>query len=282
MTPLRQKMIDAMLVRGFAERTQRSYLDAVTKLAMHYHRCPSRISKDDIQAFFLYLVKERRLAPASCRLYLNAIRFLYVNVLDKDDLIFRFDLPKRKQRIPELLTRDEVGAILNATTNLKWRTLLALCYGCGLRVSELAVLRVADIDSERHLLRVVQGKGHKDRSVIISASLLDHLRHYWRMFHPSQWLFYSTNVTQSYSISSIQRAFTHAKRTAGITKVGGIHSLRHAYATHQLAAGMPIHILKQQLGHKDIHTTLRYVHWVPNYREGSGIDLFAGLEVCHE
>jgi integrase/recombinase XerD len=282
MTPLRQKMIDAMLVRGFAQRTQHSYLDAVTKLAMYYHCCPSRISKDEIQAYFLYLVKERHLSAASCRLYLNAIRFLYVKVLGNDQLVFRFDVPKRKQKIPELLTHNEVADILKATANLKWRALLALCYGCGLRVSELAVLRVSDIDGERHLLRVTQGKGHKDRSVILSAYLLEYLQRYWRMFHPCQWLFYSTNVTQSYSISSIQRAFTHAKQVAGVNKIGGIHSLRHAYATHQLAAGMPIHILKQQLGHKDIHSTLRYVHWVPNYQEGKGIDLVAKLEVCDE
>ncbi|HHJ80653.1 MAG TPA: integrase, partial [Candidatus Tenderia electrophaga] len=101
MTALREKMIDAMLLRGFAQRTQQSYLYAVTKLAVYYHRCPSRISKEEIRAYFLYLVKERHLSPASCRLYLNAIRFLYVNVLGNDQLVFRFDVPKRKQRIPE-------------------------------------------------------------------------------------------------------------------------------------------------------------------------------------
>ncbi|MBL4622532.1 MAG: tyrosine-type recombinase/integrase [Immundisolibacteraceae bacterium] len=175
-----------------------------------------------------------------------------------------------------------MACILKATTNLKRRALLALCYGCGLRVSEVAVLRVSDIDSERHLLRVTQGKGHKDRSVIISAGLLEYLQRYWRMFRPCQWLFYSTDVSRSYSIGSVQRAFTQAKQTAGINKIGGIHSLRHAYATHQLAAGMPIHILKQQLGHKDIHSTLRYVHWVPSYQEGKGIDLIADLAVRDE
>jgi len=246
MTALRQKMIDGMLVRGFAQRTQRSYLDAVTKLAMYYHRCPSRISKDEIQAYFLYLVKERHLSPASCRLYLNAIRFLYVQVLGNDSLVFSVDVPKQKQRIPELLSRDDVARILKATTHLKRRALLALCYGCGLRVSEVATLRVADIDGERHLLRVTQGKGHKDRSVILSATLLTYLQRYWRMYRPCQWLFYSTDVSHSYCISSIQRTFTQAKKIAGINKIGGIHSLRHAYATHQLAAGMPIHMLKQQ------------------------------------
>ncbi len=282
MTPLRQKMIDAMLVRGFAQRTQHSYLDAVTKLALHYHRCPSRISKDEIQAYFLYLVKERHLSPASCRLYLNAIRFLYVKVLGNDQLVFTFDVPKRKQRIPELLTRDEVASILTAATNLKKRALLALCYGCGLRVSELTTLQVSDIDAERHLLCVTQGKGYKDRRVIISTGLLKYLRCYWQIFRPCQWLFYSTNVTQPYSIQSIQRTFTRAKQTAGINKIGGIHSLRHAYATHQLAAGMPIHILKQQLGHKNIHSTLRYVHWIPNYQAGMGVDLIADLAMADE
>ena len=282
MTPLRQKMLDAMVVRGFSERTQQSYLDAVIKLAQYYHRSPDHLSTDDIQAYFLYLVKERQLSPASCRLHLNGLRFFYLHVLHRGDTELTVHVPKRQQRIPELLTREEVAKVLSAEPREKQRMALTVCYGCGLRVSELAALRVTDIDGERRLLHVVKGKGNKDRNVILGEALLEQLRHYWLRYRPCQWLFYSVHAAQAYNITSLQRFFQTAKRRAGIGKVGGIHSLRHAYATHQLAAGMPLHILKQQLGHQDIHSTLRYVHWVPDYREGDGADLIADLEAHHD
>lgn len=231
MSQLRQAMIDAVLVRGFAVRTHRSYLSAVEGLSKYYHCSPKRLSSDEVQRYFLYLVKERHLAPASCRLSLNGIRFLYQEVLQRA-FEAKIQIPKRAQRITELLTRKEVGAILESCPNRKHKMLLTVCYGCGLRVSELLYLKVRDIDGERCLLRIEQGKG--------------------------------------------------AKRKTGVNKVGGIHSLRHAYATHQLAAGMEITKLQHQLGHQDVRTTLRYVHWVPNYQGGaSGTDLIAGLEVDH-
>jgi integrase/recombinase XerD len=270
MTPLRQKMVDAMQVRGFSVRTHRSYLSAVADLARYYHRSPDQLSGDELQAFFVYLAKER-LSGASCRLYLNAIRFFYLHVLGRDWFGVTLVVPKRAQRIPELLTRAEVGRIVAACANFKHRILLTTCYGCGLRVSEVVGLKVRHIDGERRLLRVEQGKGAKDRNVIMSETLLRLLRDYWRAVRPPQWLFPGRDFSTPLGITSVQKAFTAAKRQAGIDKVGGIHALRHAYATHQL------------LGHQDIHSTLRYVHWVPNYRQGAGAsaDLIAGLEVGH-
>ena len=156
MTQLRQAMIDAMLVRGFSTRTHRGYLDAVGGLARHYHRSPDQLTTEETQGYFLYLVKDRHLSPASCRLSLNGIRFLYQEVLHQA-FEAKVHLPKRPQRIPELLTRKEVAAILGACNNRKHRMMLTLCYGCGLRVSELLKLKVRDIDSERRLLRVDQG-----------------------------------------------------------------------------------------------------------------------------
>lgn len=282
MTPLRQKMIDAMQVRGFSVRTHQSYLSAVTALAKYYHRTPERLSIDEIQAYFQYLVKERGLSGASCRLYLNAIRFLYLQVLKQPTFDVPFQIPKKLQRIPELLTRDEVGRILSAVENFKHRMMLMTCYGCGLRVSELVALKVCHIDSERHLLRIEQGKGGKDRQVILSEALLQQLRQYWQRYHPGTWLFPNREAVSPLSITTAQKVFGKAKRTAQINKIGGIHSLRHAYATHQLEAGLPIHQLQHLLGHQNIHSTLHYVHWVPGYRAGeSGADLIAGLEVDH-
>jgi integrase len=274
-------MIDAMLVRGFAVRTQRSYLGAVEALARYYQRSPAQLSTDDIQQYFLYLVKDRHLAPATCRLFLNGIRFLYLEVLRRTFEV-KIHVPKRPQRIPELLTRQEVAAILAACVNRKHRMMLTVCYGCGLRVNELVHLQVRDIDGERGLLRIDLGKGAKDRLVEISSTLLLQLRHYWQLFRPYLWLFPGADPTQAIGVTSAQKSFKAAKGQVGVDKVGGIHSLRHAYATHQLAAGMPITKLQYQLGHKDIRTTMRYLHWVPNYAGGEdGTDLIAELGVDH-
>ncbi len=234
MTPLRQQMIDVMLVRGMSTRTQRSYLNAVSELTQ-YHRCsPDQLSGEQLQAFFLYLVKERDLSPATCRLYLNAIRFFYRHVLKRDSFGVALSVPSREQRIPELLMRSEVKAILNACTQIKHRVLLTTCYGCGLRVSELVALQVRHIDGERHLLRIEQGKGKKDRAVIIAPTLMTLLRQYWQLCQPKPWLFYGRRPEQAISSDTARRIFQRAKQRAGIDKIGGIHSLRHAYATHQL------------------------------------------------
>jgi integrase len=191
-------------------------------------------------------------------------------------------MPKKAQRIPELLTRAEVGRILSAVHNLKHRTMLMTCYGCGLRVSELVALKVRHIDSERQLLRIEQGKGAKDRQVVLAEGLLQQLRTYWHQYRPVGWLFAGHDPAIALDISTPQRVFTAAKCRAGIDKVGGIHSLRHAYATHQLEAGLPVHQLQRLLGHQNIHSTLHYVHWVPGYRAGDvGTDLIAALEMDH-
>jgi site-specific recombinase XerD len=144
-------------------------------------------------------------------------------------------------------------------------------------------LKIRDIDGERHLLRVEQGKGAKDRLVPLSATLLAQLRAYWRLYRPRHWLFPGRTPGERLSETSLQKAFTQAKAQAGVKKIGGIHSLRHAYATHQLEAGLPVHRLQRLLGHQDLHSTLRFVHWVPDYREGHGAhDLIAALEVAHD
>lgn len=283
MTPLREAMIRAMQVRGFSARTHKSYLAAVTDLARYHRRSPAELEVKDLCRYFEYLAIERELSAASCRLALNGIRFLYLNVLERSAFDVPIPVPKRPQRIPELLSRAEVARILAACGNHKHRTMLTLCYGCGLRLSELLAVRVSDIDGERGRLRIEQGKGAKDRLVPLSATLLTRLREYWRVFGPRHWLFPGRPPSTRLCPTSAQKTYTKAKARAGITKIGGIHALRHAYATHQLEAGMPVHRLQQLLGHKDIHSTLHYVHWVPDYREGSGAhDLIGQLENSDE
>jgi len=283
MTPLRQNMIKAMQQRGFSPRTHQSYLASVTRLAKYYHSSPDKLDTAQLQRYFEHLVQECSLSGASCRLHLNGVRFLYLNVLHWTSFDVAIVIPKCPQRIPELLTTTEVARICHSTGNLKHRTLLLTCYGCGLRVSELVTRKVRDIDGERHLLRVEQGKGAKDRLVIVSPGLLEALRAYYQLYHPTCWLFEGQDPNNHLHIQSAQRAFTAAKQRAGIEKIGGIHSLRHAYATHQLQAGIRIDQLQRQLGHRDIHSTLRYVHWIPDYREtqSAGADLVKQMGVGH-
>jgi len=280
MTPLRKKMILAMQQRGFSPRTHKTYLAVVTELARFFGRSPDSISAGELQDFFDDLVQERNLAPASCRVYLNGVRFLYLKVLGWKSFDVDLVVPRREQRIPELLTRSEVGRILASCRNPKHRMLLELTYGCGLRVSEVVALKVRDIDGERRLLRIAQAKGAKDRMVTLPDTLLKRLRGYWTLCRPEQWLFPSSQAHGGpICQSTAQRVFTQAKRRAGINKIGGIHSLRHAYATHQLENGLSLHELQRLLGHNNLRSTERYLHWLPGCCDASRghSDLLAGI-----
>lgn len=284
MTPLRQRMIDLLTVRHYSPRTIESYLFSMTALVKFYRRSPDLLTSDDIQNYLIHVMKDLQLSPSSCRLRLHGIRFFYLHVLGWDIARLALHYPKKEQRIPELLTHAEVDTLLNQPTNFKHQTMLKVCYGTGLRVSELVGLKVTDIDGERQLLRIEQGKGRKDRLVPIPPSLMTLLREFWFRYRPTDVLFYSDeDHHQPLSVQSPQRIYRKAKRQAGIQKHGGIHSLRHAYATHQLEAGLPVHILQRYLGHQDLHTTMRYIHWVPDYRPGAqpGVDLLAKPEVPH-
>ncbi|WP_440998217.1 tyrosine-type recombinase/integrase [Arhodomonas sp. SL1] len=285
MTALREKMIEAMRQRGFAQRTHRTYLAVITDLARYFRRSPDELDADDLQRFFNHLVQERGLSAASCRVYLHGVRFLYLQVLQWPSVDVSPVVPKAPQRIPELLTREEVRRILTACTNRKHRMMLELCYGCGVRVSEVCRLRVGDIDSQRGQLRVAQGKGGKDRMVLLPASLLARLREYWRAYRPQEWLFPGALVPdRPLHASAPQKAFTLAKRQAGVERVGGIHSLRHAYATHVLEQGLPVHQLQRLLGHRNVQSTMRYMHWLPGQQGAcqGHADLVAALEVGHD
>lgn len=284
MTALRQKMIEAMRQRGFAARTQQTYLAVITDLARHYRRSPVHLDSQELQGYFTHLVQERGLSPASCRVHLHGVRFLYIQVLQRDAFDVEMILPRRPQRIPELLTREEVRRILAACENPRHRMMLTLCYGCGLRVSEVCHLRVADIDGERGQLCVRHGKGAKDRMVVLSPRLLEQLRSYWCTHRPRHWLFPNSRFPQQpLSISSLQKVYSRAKQRAGVKRVGGIHGLRHAYATHLLEQGLAVHRLQHQLGHRNLQSTMRYMHWLPGQQRevGGDTDLLARLEVSH-
>ena len=232
MHPLREAMLDQIRLRGHSPRRQQSYLLAVSLLSRYYQRSPDRLCQDDLQNWILYLVKDRELSPATCRLYLNAIRFFYLQVLRWPECQLDLVTPKRPQRIPYLLSPSEVRLIIDHAENPKYAMMLALCYACGLRVSELVALQVSHIHGEAGYCQVVQGKGQKDRQVPLPATVLQMLRGYWSAFRPVSWLFTGRVPEQHLAIDSAQKYYSKTRRQIGIPGSGGIHGLRHAFATH--------------------------------------------------
>jgi integrase/recombinase XerD len=263
MTPLRQQTLNAMILRGYALRTQEAYIEALARLARHYGRSPDALGCDEVQQFLLHLLSERRLSRSSVNQYGCAFRFFYGTVLHADGERFQIPLGPAAQRLPEILSRAELVRLFDAACHLKARTFLMSAYATGLRVSELVHLRVADIDSaaDRMCIRVVQGKGAKDRYVPLTPELLQLLRQWWRSARPQPWLFPAARErAQPQSEHGAQRWFYAAAAHAGITKRGGIHTLRHCFATHLLEAGIDLYSLQQWLGHRHISTTMRYLH----------------------
>lgn len=262
MTPLRQRMMDAMQVRGLASRTQQAYVSAVAALARHHGCSPELLDAAQVQRYLLHLSSERQLARSSVNQAGCAFRFLYRTVLQRADEV-QVPLAKSQQRLPEILSREELARLFACACAGKPRTVLMSAYGLGLRVSELCRLRVCDIDShyDRMCVRIVQGKGAKDRYVPLAPDVLQLLRQWWALSHPRDWLFCAQTDTSSPLHEDSALRWYHAARSrAGITKQGGIHTLRHCYATHLLEAGVDLHSLSQWLGHRHVATTMRYLH----------------------
>ena len=262
MTPLRQRMLDALELRGMAVRTQESYIDAVARLARHYKRSPAALSAQEVQGYLLHLLRERQRSRSTVNQYGCAFRFLYGTVLGLDGEAFHIPLGMAPQRLPEILSREEIARLFAVTTRLGPRTFLMLAYATGLRLSELCHLCVADVDShaDRMCLRVVQGKGGKDRYVPLEQDTLDVLRAWWHGAHPRSWFFASRDGSQPINDATAQKWYQAARTRAGITKRGGIHTLRHCYATHLLEGGADLYSLSQWLGHRHVSTTARYLH----------------------
>ncbi|WP_287477843.1 tyrosine-type recombinase/integrase [Thauera sp.] len=256
-------MIDAMVLRGLARRTQQAYLSVVAQLAAHFHCSPDRLDGAQVKAWLLQRITERHLAYTTVNQAVCALKFFFDIVLGRTAEAIAIPYARTPQRQPEILSREELARLFEAAANLRTRTLLMMAYAAGLRVSEVCALRVADIDSapDRMCIRVVAGKGGKDRYTLLSPSLLEALRVYWRICKPRHWLFpRTTDAARPFDVSSAQRAYYRARDRAGITKTGGIHTLRHAFATHVLEAGVDLATLAKLLGHGHLSTTQRYLH----------------------
>src|SRR3954469_14350960 len=267
MTPLRRQMIQDMTVRGFGRATHDSYLHAVTELARFHHASPDRLTPREVQRFLVHLVEDRGLAWATCNVYVHALRFFYrVTLLGsfsrgpggRNPATFRIPRGREARRLPEILSRREVSALIRAAASRRDRALLVTTYGAGLRASEVIHLRLGDVDSGRMCLRIEQGKRRKDRLALLSARLLGERRDYWRACRPEGWLFPGERAERPITRTTAHRSFHAAKAGAGIAKAGGLHSPRHAFPTLTLEAGTDPHTIQRLLGHGSIKTTLGY------------------------
>jgi integrase/recombinase XerD len=260
MSPLRRRMIEDMQIRNLTPNTQRVYVANVFRFACHFRKSPDLLGPPEIRSYLLHLTRERRLAASSIIVTVSALRFFYAVTL-KRDWVVEDDIPAGHQakKLPVVLSKEEVARFLGAVDNLKHRMVLTVCYATGLRISEAIRLTPAAIDSKRMVIRVEQGKGRKDRYVMLPPKLLDMLRSYWKSAHPGAWLFPGRWPGQPISPLSINRTCREVSQQCGIGKPVGPHSLRHAFAVHLLEAGTDLRTIQLLLGHRNLSTTARYL-----------------------
>jgi len=260
MTPLRRRMTEDMQVRNFSPHTQNSYVQQVSLFARHFSKSPEVLGPEEIRSFQVYLTNEKKLSPGSILIAVSALRFLYKVTLHRDwcfeDII---PAPKKPQTLPIVLSPEEVLQFLSCVQSFKHRTILAICYAAGLRISEAVRLKVADIDSERMVIHVALGKGQKDRYVMLSPKLLQILRAWWPVHKPKQWLFPGDRVDSCISSDAVELACQKAHQRCGIAKPVTPHSLRHSFATHLLESGTDVRTIQLLLGHRSLATTARYL-----------------------
>jgi len=259
MTPLRQRMLDDMRLRNFSPHTQDSYLLQIVQFARYFAKSPEVLGPEEIRAYQLYLATEKKLAPGSLHVTASALRFLYKVTLKQPWDVADLPSPKKPQTLPVVLSREEVTQFLEAVRTVKQRTILTVCYAAGLRIAEATHLKITDIDSQRMVIRVDQGKGRKDRYVMLSPALLTLLRTYWKAERPHQWLFPGKLPGQPITTDAVQEACQHARHRASLKKPISPHSLRHSFATHLLEAGTDVRTIQLLLGHRSLATTARYL-----------------------
>jgi integrase/recombinase XerD len=256
-TPLRQRMIEDMKVRNLSPRTQRCYVHAVAKFAQHFNQSPNRLGLAEIRIYQVHLTSIGT-SWAGFNVAVCALRFFYSVTLGRTAMVERIPYARKRRQLPVILSADEVARFLAAVPSLKHRTALMTAYAAGLRVSEVVQLKIADIDSSRMLIRVEQGKGSRDRYVMLSPQLLVVLRAYWRETRSGHWLFPGHDKSRPLDASVLQWACRNARARAKLGKPVTVHTLRHSFATHLLEAGTDIRTIQVLLGHRDLSTTARY------------------------
>ena len=260
MTPLRQRMIEDMRVRNLSPNTQRLYIDGVARFARYFGKSPERLGPEDVRTYQVYLIHQKHASSSALQQTVCALRFLYRNTLGKEWALPYIPAPKREKKLPVVLSQEEVSRFFEHLPNLKHRALIMTAYATGMRVSEVVSLRAADIDSDRMMIRVEQGKGRKDRYVMLSPNLLELLRAYWKVARPADWLFPGQRPGTHLTAKRVLQVCIKAGGAAGLTKRATVRALRHSFATHLLEAGANIRVIQILLGHRSLRTTARYTH----------------------
>ena len=264
MTHLRQLMLDELQRRNYSPNTVRSYIHAVEDFSKYFHRSPERLGPSHIREYQVHLFRDRKLSPVTIQSRCAALRFLFVKALRRPYLLDKIPFPKRPKKLPTVLSPEEVARLIDSARNLMHRTMLMTLYATGLRRAELCHLKVSDIDSERMVIHVHQGKGSRDRDVLLTPKLLETLREYWRWMKPKTYLFPGTvkNWRADVPINekNVWRAVAEAAKQAGIKKHVSPHTLRHSFATHMLEAGADLRTIQLLLGHSSLETSTVYLH----------------------
>ncbi|HXY13978.1 MAG TPA: tyrosine-type recombinase/integrase [Terriglobales bacterium] len=264
MTRLRKIMLEELQRRNYSEITTRKYLRVVSDFAKHFGKSPDKLGPNELRSYQAYLLQERKVTPGTAVNCVAALRFFFIKTLKRHQFREFLPYPKDRRRLPTVLSREEISRLIDAAGNLFRRTLLVTLYGTGMRRAELARLKIGDIDSQRMIIRVVAGKGGKDRDLPLSPALLETLREYWCWRKPKRYMFptrtLGRTLDQPISDKTVWIACSEAARRAGISKRVTPHTLRHSWATHLLEAGTDLRTIQVLLGHGDLETTAQYLH----------------------
>jgi integrase/recombinase XerD len=263
MTTLRQNFIRELVIRGMSPRTHDSYIGIVAALAKHYQQSPDQLQDEQLKDYLVYLAQEKKLAASSLNVVVSGLRAFYDWVLHRDCAGLWRALPRVRKSVrrPQVYAVSEIEKLLTVGCwHPKHRAFLMTVYGAGLRLGEACRLEPRHIDSARMQIRVEQGKGRKDRYTLLSPRLLEELRGYWRTFHPTRWLFFGRDPQKPLPSDTGQKIYYAAVERAGLPDKGGIHCLRHAFATHLLESGVEITVVQRLLGHNHLSVTANYLH----------------------
>jgi integrase/recombinase XerD len=260
MTELRRRMIEELRLRNYSPNTITIYIRCVAQFAQHFRLSPDRLGPEHIRQYQLFLVQGKEVSWALFNQTVCALRFFYHHILHQDWMIEHIPYPRHEEKLPVVLSPAEVAAVFEATRNLKHRTILMTIYAGGLRVAEVTHLLVSDIDSQRQVISVRQGKGRKDRQVMLSPKLLEVLRIYWKSCRPRLWLFPGESPGHPISSETVWRVCRQAGEAAHLSKPISPHTLRHCFATHLLEDEIDLRRIQVLLGHRNLKTTARYLH----------------------
>ena len=257
---LHDQMKRDLELKNYSPKTRSAYLASVRSFVLHFHRSPDELGDHEIREYLHYLLTDRKVSQSTMSQAYSGLKFFYETTLKRDWDRFRIPRVKMRKKLPVVLSQQEIQALFSVIKNLKHRAILMTIYSAGLRLNEAVHLRVSDIDSQRMMIRVEQGKGAKDRYTLLAKRTLDILREYWREYRPRDWLFFGHSFERPLSSRTVQVVFDKALDQAGIKKPATVHTLRHSFATHLLEAGTDLYHIQHLLGHKSPQTTTIYLH----------------------